>query len=86
MRRTNLYVALASLMLTVVSFFSFKPTKKKVSVTWVYAAGYGYLFGNNPMVQWTSLPGHTAFFKTAAGPLVTLMTSPSMWAGKAYVH
>jgi len=87
MKRTNCYVALAALSLTITGIFSFKPAKKSSGVYCVYAAGYGYLFGGTPLIPWTNVTGHTAFFKTTGGPLVTLKTSSALlFVSKAYVR
>ena len=86
MKRTNLLVALSALTVTVAGIFSFKPSQKSPLPFCVYAAGYGYLFGGTPLIPWTNTSGHTAFFKTVTGPLVTLMTGTALFLGKAYVH
>jgi hypothetical protein len=89
MKRTKLVVGLGALTLAVAGMFSFKPAKKFAPLTQVYAPGYGYLFGNSPAVNWTGVKGtsgHTAFFKTISGSLVTLRSSSSGLAGNAYIH
>jgi len=89
MKRTKLVVGLSALTLAVAGMFAFKPAKKFAVLTKVYAPGYGYLFGATPQVNWTSvkgLSGHTAFFKTISGSLVTLKTSSAGAATNAYIH